>query len=148
MEEKDLELIKYHKLTLAALEYNKNTLEFVSKSHFEKLYTVVNSSFEKGQLTKLKRFFRDIIDMQIHTKDLKFNTYLKDTTGYEIDVFETFHKRIKSIISRGKITTDNQYRDINDYLDTIVHTDPINKEKVSTLNSLLQAYETNKIKRK
>ena len=83
-------------------------------------------------------------EMQVETRDLKFNKYLQDRTKYEIDIFEAFFKRVDKIVSRGKITSDNQFYDINIMVDQLCQIEPVDKERVVVLDKLLFEYKRRK----
>ena len=87
-EQKQAELLKYRLLVLATIDYyleNKllqvTTADFNSESHFGDLKKHVELFFQKGSLGRLKQWFRDLSEMQLEGRDLKFNQYLKDKTG-------------------------------------------------------------------
>ena len=40
----------------------------------------IREHYQKGRLTRLKQWFRDLTEMQVETRDLKFNKYLQDLT--------------------------------------------------------------------
>ena len=82
--------------------------------------------------------------MQVETGDLKFNKYLQDKTKYNIDIFKSYFQRVDKIIEKGKITTDNQFYDINIMVDQLCQTEPKKKKKIEILNRLLSEYEQRK----
>ena len=93
-DEKQEELVKYRDLVLATLDYyidNKEmqikTADFDSTEHYKGLKTQTAEHYQKGRLTRLKQWFRDLTEMQVETGDLKFNKYLQDKTKYNIDIF-------------------------------------------------------------
>jgi hypothetical protein len=148
MDDKIIELTKYYDLVIATLNYYLETPElnfqhngFDSKSHFEKLKETAHNDFKKGRLTKMKKWFRDLTEMQVETKDYNFYEYLKRKTGHDINLFQDYLKRIDKIISNGKITTDNQYREINSYVDSLCHSESADKKMIEILNNLLLDYE-------
>ncbi|MBK7966119.1 MAG: hypothetical protein IPK10_13130 [Bacteroidetes bacterium] len=85
-------------------------------------------------------------EMQIETRDFKFNKYLQDKTDSKIDIFKNYYQRVDKIIAKGKITTDNQFYDINILADHICQTAPVYKEKLEMLNILLNDFENRKSK--
>jgi hypothetical protein len=150
-EEKLIELVKYRDLVLATLDYyldNKlmhiKTADFDSDEHYQNLKIQTQEHFEKGRLTRLKQWFRDLTEPQIETGDLKFNKYLKDKTKYDIDIFKSYYQHIDKIIEKGKITSDNQFYDANIMVDQLCQTEPVDKEKIDILNKLLGDYEQRK----
>ena len=150
-DEKKEELVKYRDLVLATLDYyieNKEiqikTADFDSTEHYKGLKTQTAEHYQKGRLTRLKQWFRDLTEMQVETVDLKFNKYLQDKTKYNIDLFKSYFQRVDKLIEKGKITTDNQFYDINIMLDQLCQTEPVDNDKIEILNRLLSEYEQRK----
>ena len=149
--EKQAELEKFRDLVLATLDYyldNKEmqikTADFDSVEHYKGLKKQTEEHYQKGRLTKLKQWFRDQTEMQIETVDLKFNKYLQEKTKYEIDIFKSYFQRVNKVIEKGKITTDNQFYDLNIMVDQLCHSEPVDNEKIEKLNRLLREYEERK----
>ena len=150
-DEKQEELVKYRDLVVATLDYyidNKEmqikTADFDSTEHYKGLKTQTAEHYQKGRLTRLKQWFRDLTEMHVDTGDLKFNKYLQDKTKYNIDIFKSYFQRVDKIIEKGKITTDNQFYDINIMVDQLCQTEPIDNNKIEILNRLLSEYEQRK----
>lgn len=152
-DEKQAELLKYRDLVLVAIDYyldNKemqiNTVDFDFAQHFKGLKKQTEEHFQKGRLSRLKQWFRELTEMPIETKDLKFHEYLKSKTKYDIDIFQSYFQRIDRIIEKGKITSDNQFYDVNIMVDQLCQTKPIDNKKIGILNKLLSDYERRKTK--
>ncbi len=135
-EEKQAELEKYRSLLLATIDYSFENKESHIKSadydsieYFNSLKILIDENFSKGRLIRLKQWFRDLTEMQLETRDYKFNKYLKDKTKYDIDIFKSYNKRINKLIEKGKITSDNQFYDISIMVDQLSQIEPIDKEK-------------------
>ena len=150
-DEKKEELVKYRDLVLATLDYyieNKEiqikTADFDSTEHYKGLKTQIEEHYQQGRLTRLKQWFRDLTEMQVETVDLKFNKYLQDKTKYNIDLFKSYFQRVDKLIEKGKITTDNQFYDINIMVDQLCQTEPVDNDKIEILNRLLSEYEQRK----
>lgn len=153
MEDKKKELAKFYDLALATLDYYIETPElnfqqngFDSKSHFEMLKKSVNEEFKKGRLSKIKKWFKDLTEMQVETKDFKFQEYLRNKTGHEVNIFQDFYKRIDKVVANGKITTDVQYREVYSYVDNLSQAEKVDKGKIDFFNQLLLDYEGRMIK--
>jgi hypothetical protein len=153
-DEKQKELVKYRDLVLATLDYyidNKEmqikTADFDSDEHYKGLKIQTEENFQKGRLTRLKQWFRDLTEMQVETGDLKFNKYLQDKTKYDVDIFKSYFQRVDKVIEKGKITTDNQFYDINIMVDQLCQTEPVDNEKIEILNRLLSEYEQRKTRK-
>lgn len=149
--EKQGELQKYRDLVLATLDYyldnevmRINTADFDSKEYYKELKKQTEEHYQKGRLTKLKQWFRDLTVMQVETGDLKFNDYLQDTTKYNIDIFKSYFKRVDKVIEKGRITTDNQFSDINIMIDQLCQAEPTDSSKIEILSKLLADYEHRK----
>ena len=151
MDEKQAELKKYRDLVLATLDYyidmkamHIKTVDFDSVKHYNDLKIQTEEHYQKGRLTKLKQWFRNMTEMQIESKDLKFNKYLQDKTKYDIDVFKSFFQRVDKIIEKGKITTDNQFYDISIVIEQLCQTELVDNKKIEVLNKLLSEYKQRK----
>ena len=120
------------------------TADFDSLEHYKGLKTQTEEHYQKGRLTRLKQWFRDLTGMQVETGDLKFNKYLQDKTNYDIDNFKSYFQRVDKVIEKGKITTDNQFYDINIMVDQLCQTEPVDSEKIEILNRLLSEYDKRK----
>ena len=123
------------------------TADFDSIEHYKGLKTQTEENFQKGRLTRLRQWFRDLTEMQVETGDLKFNKYLQDKTKYDIDIFKSFFQRVEKVTEKGKITTDNQFYDINTMVDQLCQTEPVDNKKIEVLNRLLSEYEQRKSRR-
>src|SRR5688572_247395 len=111
-EEKTAELKKYRDLVLATIDYylynslmKIKTADFNSDQHYKSLKIQTVEHFQKGRLTRLKQWFRDLTEMQVECGDLQFNKYIQEKTNYDIDIFKSYFQRIDKIIEKGKITS-------------------------------------------
>jgi len=150
-EEKEAELKKYRDLVIATIDYYLDnnlmkikTADFDSVEHFKSLKIQAEDYHDKGRLAKLKQWFRDMTEIQLETKDLKFNKYLQDKTKYDIDIFKSYFQRIDKIIAKGKITTDSQFYNINSMVDQLCQIQPVDENRINLLNKLLGDYEDRK----
>ena len=153
-DEKQAELSKYRDLVLATLDYyfeNKimqiKSAGFDSSEHYKGLKIQTEKHYQKGRLTRLKQWFRNLTEMQVETGDLKFNKYLQDKTEYDVDIFKSFFERVDKVIEKGKITTDNQFYNINMMVDQLCQTEPVDNEKIGILKRLLTEYEQRKTRK-
>ncbi|MBS2098407.1 hypothetical protein [Carboxylicivirga linearis] len=149
--DKQAELEKFRDLILATLDYyienevmQMNIADFDSNEYYKNLKIQTEENYQKGRLTKLKQWFRDFTEMQVETRDLKFNKYLQEKTKYDIDIFKDYFQRVDKIIEKGKITTDNQFYDISIMVDQLCHIEPIDNVKIEKFNGLLRDYEERK----
>jgi len=151
--DKPKELTMYRDLILATLDYhieNKimgiNGYDQIFTSHFNLLRTQALDHFEKGRLSILKQWFRDLTEIVIESRDLSFDSYIKDKTGLDIDIFQKYQERINRVIDKGRITTANQFYDIRIMVDHLSQRDPVDYKQIAILNNLLTKYEQKKTK--
>ncbi len=149
--EKQVELVKYRDLIIATIQYSLNNDKLMSAlpgfdmaGHYKLMLTQTDELIKKGRLSVLKQWLRDLTEKYIEVRDVRFGKYLKDNFGY--DIFETYFKKVESIILKGKITTDNQFYDISMMVDHLCQTQPVDNAKIEALNNLLFAYAKKKAK--
>lgn len=142
-EERQSELKRYKDILLATLDFlierskGINYGEFDLTAHFQQLKEQTEEHYLKGRLSRLKQWLRDMTEEQRETGDLSFGRYIKEKTGYDIDIFGSFQKRTDKIIERIRIKTENEYRDVMSMVDSLCHQTPVDKERVDRLNNLL-----------
>ena len=152
---KNAELIKYRDLVLATLDYfidyspmKFRSADFVSANYYQDLKTEAVEHFEKARLAKLKQWFRDLTEMQVASRDLKFNKYLQEKTNYDIDIFASYFQRIEKIVEKGKFTTDTQYYELKLMMDELNLSESLDKEKVTQLDAILSNYDARKARKR
>ena len=150
-EETMAELTKYKELVIATLNYCLNskefcikTIDFDSDEYYKSLKIKTNEYYTKGKLTKLKQWFHYLTEVFVESTDFAFCAYLKEATGHDVDILNSFHKRVDAIIEKGVITTDRQFYDLSTMVNHISQRMPLNKAKVELLNRLLNSYEQKK----
>jgi hypothetical protein len=149
-EQKQAELVKYRELVLAALDFY---IEMFQKpiqtqygvrdrtKHYRELKLKAEEQFQKGRLTVLKQWFRDITEIPIESRNLKFNQFLREKTNYDIDIFKSFHLHIDKIIEKGKITSDNQFYDVTIAINYLCQSEGVDQEKIKILDKIRSEYE-------
>lgn len=146
------ELKKYRALVLAAIDYqislyqNSPLQDFDPVLGLESLKKQAEEDAIKGRITILKRWYRDLTECIREGRELKFNSFVKERTGYTIDIFKEHFYKVEKLIATGKITTDNQFYDVNSMVDYLCQVEPVNTDKIAVLNKLLSAYEKKKTK--
>src|SRR5688572_18794495 len=124
-EEKQKELIKFRDLNMATIEYTialyaQHPIKGYDPSeNYKTIKSQVEEHFQKGRLTILRQWFRDLTEMFQEEGGIEFSRYIKEKTGYEIDILTKLLGRIDKILDKGKITTDNQFRDIMSLLNNL-----------------------------
>lgn len=146
-DEKQSELKRYRDILLATLDYFIDRSasikydEFDPVEHFNQLKQQTEEHYQKRRLTRLKQWLRDMTEEPRETGDLSFERYIKEKTGYDIDIFGNFQKRIDKIIERKKIKTENEYRDVLAMVDNLCQQIPVDQEKIDVLNNLLSDFD-------
>ena len=142
------ELVKYRDLTLATLDYflesgimKIKTIDFDSDQHYKELKVQVKEYFQKGKLSKLKQWFKDLSETPYENEDFNFIDFINTRTGYEINLSSKFEKRISDIIKRNKIKTENEYRDVMIKVNYLCLSDTPEEKLLEHLNSLLLEFE-------
>lgn len=146
------ELKKYHDLVIATLNYYidnaillTKTDDFNSQEHFIQCKSDVKTDFKKGNLSNLKQWFTDLTEMFVETKDLKFNYYLQQKTGYDNELLKSYFKRIDKITKQGEINTYNEFYEISSYIGKLKKTEPTDNKRIDFLNKLLSDYKQKEI---
>ncbi|WP_291099319.1 MULTISPECIES: hypothetical protein [unclassified Empedobacter] len=108
----------------------------------------MNKEFE------LKKY-RDLVlaTLDYYIVHLAFNNEMKDefirlkiqTTHYEIDIFESYFKRIKKLVEKGFIKTESQFHELKNYVDYLVQDNNSDKDLIQRINEILLRFESRKI---
>jgi DNA-binding SARP family transcriptional activator len=147
------ELAKYHALVLAAIDYdialcrNAPIQAFNPIPNLEKLKQQAEEHFVKGRLATLKRWYHDLTEGIREGRAFNFNSFVKEHTGYTIDIFKVHFNKVESLVAKGRITTDNQFYDVHSMVDYLSQIQPVDEKKIAVLNNLLVAYQQQKTKR-
>jgi hypothetical protein len=146
--EKDPELKKLRDILIATIDYwidchNKSVQRSTGFDPVENLKDLKRQAEElylKRKVTKLKHWLRDMCEMPRETKDLNYVTYIKKATGHDYNIFTAFNKRIDNIVAKGKISTDNQCREVESMVDYMSQSESVDDKKIEVLNNLLLDY--------
>lgn len=136
---KDRELKKHLDLILATFDYYMSYLPGFSSDNFKSLKKQAHEHYEKGRLTKLKQWFRDITEEV--DDNPRFREYIKNKTGLDIDLKNRFEKRIERIIKNAVIKNENQFRDVMEKLNDVSQLESLDKKEIEFFNSLLVDFE-------
>jgi hypothetical protein len=86
-EEKQSELKRQRLILLATLDYfierskGINYGEFDPIAHYQQLKEQTEENYQKGRLTRLKQWLRDMTEEPRETGDLSFSRYIKKKNG-------------------------------------------------------------------
>lgn len=150
-EEKQAELKRYRDILLATLDYlveqrRSAPIQYdgghdPALQHLEGLKTQTEEMYQKGRLSRLKHWFRDLTEGLREARNLAFIRYIKEQTGQDIDLFGSYQKRIDKIIAQKKIKTEVQYRDVLAMVDHLSQQTPLDQSTIDTLNNLLVDFD-------
>ncbi len=147
------ELTKYRALVLAAIDYeitlykNLPLQAFDPLPHLESLKKQTEEHYAEGRLAVLQKWYHDLTEGIREGRAFKFNFFVKERTGYTIDIFKEHFDKVEKLIVKGKITTDSQFYDVNTMVDYLSQTKPVDKKKIAVLNNLLITYQQKKLKK-
>ncbi|WP_018343453.1 hypothetical protein [Cytophaga aurantiaca] len=146
-EEKQSELKRHRDILLATFDYfiERSNVEaygeFDIVAHYQQLKEKTEEKYQKGSLTWMRQCLRDMNEATRETDDFGYGKYIKEKTGYDLDVFSSFHKRIDKIIEPKQIKTENQYRDVMSMIDNLCQQTPVDQQKLDLLNDLIIDFE-------
>jgi hypothetical protein len=103
--------------------------------------------YKKGRTDGLKRRFRSLVEILRLTGDAHFGEYIKEKTGYGVDIFEDLHERTDKILSQKIIKTEDEYRDAIAMTNLYQQTTGEQK-KIDRLNELCNKFIEKESKRK
>lgn len=138
---------KYKILVLATLNYlmDRHTGEFVYdgfdpvKQYYEEQKIQAEKYHRQGNLQKLKKQFKRLSQGIINRADTEFTPYIKEKTGYDLDIFTDLRKTGEGILSRGTIQSEKESHTVSHlmHLYSTTNEDP---QKEMLLLSLLSAF--------
>jgi hypothetical protein len=105
----------------------------LEKQHIEILY-------QEEALDKLKKRLKQVTFIPKVTADLGYGKWIKEKTGYDIDVFEKIPKRIHKIIERKKINNRGEFHDTITMI-ALCRKTSIGKEHQVSLKNLMRDFK-------
>ncbi|RYE27927.1 MAG: hypothetical protein EOP42_18270 [Sphingobacteriaceae bacterium] len=142
-QEKQASLDRNKAIILAALDYQlaKHTgtlvcddIDFIA-NHYKQQKLQTEKYYEERQLNKLEQKLTSLTENLISQVAL-FTLYLKQTTGYEIDLVADLRTRVEEIILKNEIRSPKDYQDVCKMLSFYGQTG-IEDERVTVLNKLI-----------
>jgi hypothetical protein len=153
-EEKQSELRRHRAILLATLDYLEERLggSFVCDQcdpvaeYYQRQKIQTEKYFKQSRLDRLQQRLATLTNGLEKRVDLAFAAYIKEKTGYDIDIFEDLRNRVNSIIAQNEIRCQNELNDVGSMLRFYRET-AADRKKVEKLKSLLTDYskETKKI---
>lgn len=145
-EQKKLELQRYRSILLATLDYLEKHLgssilydqyDPVAE-YYQQQKIKTEKYFKHRKLDRLHQQFATLTKGLQNRVDLKFPSYIKEKTGYDIDIFEDRRKRVDTIIGQNEIRGEKELNDVGTMLR--YYQALTDKQKIEKLNALLTSY--------
>ena len=147
-EEKQSELKRLKDILFVTVDYiilqieseglSKNDFEVIA-DYYKQQKQQIEKYFQISRLDILQRRLHSLILFPIRKADLTFNEYVKERTGYEIDIFEGLRIHIEEIIAQNKITNKKQLGDVFTMMEIYRQTS-VDQKKRDILENLLKNY--------
>ncbi len=132
------------------LEYHSGDMVFDDYSPSKQWYLdelrKTDSDIKNSRSAQIKRRLDMHIGLLKYCYDLGLNSYIKENTGYDIDIFEEFKAAVVPIISKGSIENNDVYP-VEKYL-RAYETHPDQLGNVRLLKALLAEREAEIIRRR
>ncbi len=146
-EEMQVELKRIRDILLATLNYHlehyTGSIVFDQRDPAEEYYLKqideIENDFQKLRLDELQERWSHFKERLSRRVDLGFTNYIKQKTGYDIDIFEDLRKRVAPIIAQNKIDNVKEAQDVSNILEVYQKVSN-NDGEVTTLRQLLNEY--------
>ena len=146
-EQKQKELQRHRAILLVTLDYLEERFagSFVCDEHdavaayYQQQKIQTEKYFRQKRLDRLQQRLASHIKSLQNSVDLNFATYLKEKTGYHIDIFDDLRKRVNVIVAQKEIRSQSELNDIGTML-TFYKEIAANGKEVEDLKSLLIDY--------
>lgn len=144
--EKQFELVKLKAISLATIEYLVRNPDLTNSEDEKSLQDLhqhfriqTEKYFQQRRLDRLQHRLSHFFDILIGRVDLNFTNYIRDKTGYEIELLEGLRTRVKIILERNEIRTQKEAYEIT-LLSGYYNKISTNKVDIEKLNALLVEY--------
>jgi hypothetical protein len=147
---------KHETLVLATLDYliNYYTGEIVFdgldpiKESYEFQKIKAESYSKQGNLGKLREQLDQLTQMIQGKADLKFTSYIKEKTGYDLDIYAELRKLGTDILSRGIIQNDTENWNVRNLLELYKKTNEAPEKEEILLRYLNDFSERKRLSKK
>ena len=123
-EQKQTELQRHRTILLATLDYLEqhfggsfvvDEVDFIAE-YYQQQKLQTEKYFKQRRLDRLQQQLARLIKGLQSGKGLDFTLYIKEKSGYDIDIFEDLKKRVAAIIAQNEIRSQKELSDINQML--------------------------------
>ena len=120
-EQKQAELQRLRDILLATIEYQlakqRGSIVFDQvdwiEEHWEQERLKVEKYYADGRLSNLQQMLTRLTRSLQNRTDLNFAGYIKEKTGFEIDLFGDVLKRVDAIITQNEIRNKQELNEVN-----------------------------------
>ena len=150
-EQKQTELERHRTILLATLDYLEQHLggSFVYDQYdpvteyYQQQKIQTEKYFKQRRLDRLQQRLASLTKGLQYRDALAFTNYIKEKTGYDIDIFEDVRKRVAIIVKQNEIRTQKELNDVGTMLHHF-HETSESEEEVEKLKLLLTNYSKEK----
>jgi hypothetical protein len=143
-EEKLAELKRHRDIILATIDYIVvriavgMTHEHVDiiEGHFQQQKHQTEKYYQTRRLDRLQQRLYRLTEYPRRRGDLGFASYIKEKTGYHIDIFENVQSQVYTIIEQNLIRNKKELDDVSIMLD-VYKQHPIDQNKLDILKRLV-----------
>jgi len=149
------ELKRLRDIILATIDYSleksANTIKIdgrvIHESRYQRLKQNTEKHFRQEKLEKLERLLTKVLKEPLARADLNFNNYIKEKTGYEINIFQNIQERVDKIIKQNKIKNEKEFHDAVCMISKLGQ-ESIDESKINVLHRLCRDFNTHRTKTK
>lgn len=146
-EQKQSELQRHRAIILATLDYLEDRLggsivfdQYDPATEYylqQKIQT--EKYFKQRRLDRLQQRLASLTKGMQNSAALPYTAYLKEKTGYDIDIFEDLRKRVDAIVAQNEICSQKELNDVYTLLQYYQKADA-DEKGVETLKTLISDY--------
>lgn len=149
-QEKQSELEKYKAIVIACLQYLEQTSgksfvvdgDSIAATYYRQQKIQAEKYFQQKRLDRLKQQFMRLQSSLLHVADHDFSLYIKNATGYEVDIFEQLKNKAKALLEQKEIRNKKDFDKIGELLYYFEKTAP-DPYTVEQLHELMSNYYQN-----
>jgi hypothetical protein len=109
--------------------------------YYEHQRQLAEKNFQLRRLHNLQKQLQRLTEFPIRKCDISFNEYIKEKTGYDIDIFKNLEARVEQILAQNEIQNKKQFIDIIT-IHEVYKRNAIEEEKAGILKNLIINYAT------
>ena len=107
--------------------------------YYEKQKVLVERFYMERKLDRLQTKLASLIRFPQHSADLNYPTFIKEKTGYEVDLFAGLQERIDAIISQNEIRSQKEMNEVG-WILNLYYKSSTNNGLVEQLKALIIKY--------